>query len=154
MKVNVLSAWQNFIVEIQRRPTSLGVNSIGEPNYGQPSTWPIVPQPRDPLYNTPADWTDNPATYTYPYHNVRIEFNVEEMQFLPTGERVIQSQTQMFISQYDYVYPEDRVTVISMNNVSANINPGLNTYFIIQDVWPENDAVGNVSHFVGVLQVI
>jgi hypothetical protein len=154
MKVNVLSAWQNFIVEIQRRSSTAGVTSLGEPNYGIPSTWPIVPNPRDSLYSSPSEWTNNPADYTYPYHNTRIEFNVENLQFTPTGERVVQNQTLMFVAATDYMQPEDRITIISMNNVPANTDPGLGNYFIALAVWTENDSMGNTSHLVVELQGI
>ncbi len=74
------------------------------------------------------------------------------MQFTPTGERVIQKETLMFVSANDYLEPEDRVTILSINNVPTNLNPNLNNYFIIHAIWPENDAVGNVSHQIAELQ--
>jgi len=152
MKINTLSSLQNFTVKVQRRSPTAGVTSLGEPNWGSPSTWPIVPSFRDPLYNNPSEWTDNPADYTYPYHQTRIEFNVENLQFTPTGERVIQNQTLMFIAFNDYMQPEDRITIISINNVPGNIDPGLNNYYIILAVWSENDSVNNTNHYVAELQ--
>lgn len=135
MKVNVISAWQNYIVKIQRKSATAGVTSLGEPNYGNPSTYPVV---LDPNGNST--------------HRVRIEFNVENLQFAPTGERVIQKETLMFVSANDYLEPEDRVTIMSINNVPTNLNPNLPNYFIIYAIWAENDAVGNVSHQVAELQ--
>lgn len=132
MKVQVIQAWLNYTVKIQRRPPGGGVNSLGEPAYNDPATWPVV---LDPFGN--------------PTHKVRIEFNVESMMFTPTGERVIQNQTLMFIRADDYLQPEDRITILN-----TNIDPLLNSYFIAHAVWPENDAVGNVSHYVAELQVI
>ena len=135
MKVNVFTAWENYIVQIQRAPVSLGVTSLGEPNYGNASTYPIVLDPR--------------GNST---HTVRIEFNVENMQFPPTGERIIQKETLMFVSANDFLQPQDRVTILSINNVPTNLNPNLPNYFVIYAIWPESDAVGNVSHQVAELQ--
>ena len=132
MKIQVIQAWLNYTVKIQRRADSSGVNSLGEPAYGDASTWPIIPDPRG-----------NPT------HTVRIEFNVENMQFSPTGERVIQKETLMFVRADDSLAPEDRITILN-----TNIDSQLNTYFIVLAVWPENDAVGNVAHYVGELQVV
>ena len=132
MKIQVLQAWLNYTVKIQRRPENAVVNSLGEPSYGDPSTWPIVPDQRG-----------NPT------HTVRIEFNVESMMFTPTGERVIQNQTLMFVRADDFLQPEDRITILN-----TNIDQLLNNYFILHAIWPENDAVGNVSHYVGELQVV
>lgn len=135
MKVNVFTAWQNFVIQVQRAPANPGVTSLGEPNYGDSSTYPIVLDPRG-----------NPT------HIVRIEFNVENMQFAPTGERIIQKETLMFVSANDFLQPQDRITILSINNVPTNLNPNLPNYFIIYAIWPESDAVGNVSHQVAELQ--
>lgn len=135
MKVNVITAWQNYIIQVQRKPSTAGVTSLGEPNYGDPSTYPIVLDP------------DGNST-----HRVRIEFNVENMQFTQTGERVYQKETLMFVSWNDFLQPEDRVAIVSINGVPTNLNPNLPNYYIIQAIWPENDAVGNVSHQVAELQ--
>jgi len=151
MKINTLSAIQNSTVLLQRRSLTVGVNSLGEVNYGEPSTWPIVPSFRDPKYTTPSEWTNDPTDYIYPYHQTRIEFNVENLQFTPTGERTVQNQTLMFIAFMDYMQAEDRITVLNINNVPGNIDPGLNQYYIILAVWPEHDSVGNINHFVAEL---
>lgn len=135
MKVNVFTAWQNYIVQVQRASTTGGVTSLGEPNFGTASSYPIVPDP-----------------YGNPTHRVRIEFNVENMLFAPTGERIIQKETLMFVSANDFLQPQDRVTILSINNVPTNLNTGLPNYFIIYAIWPESDAVGNVSHQVAELQ--
>lgn len=135
MKVNVFTAWQNYNVTIQRKPANPGVNSLGEPDYGNPSTYPVVLDP------------DGNET-----HRVRIEYNVENLEFTPTGERVYQKETLMFVSVNDFLMPDDRVTIVSINNVAANTNPNIPNYFIIYAIWPESDAVGNVSHQVAELQ--
>ncbi len=131
MKFSPIVAWFNYQVKIQRRSATPGVNALNEPNYGDELTWPVV-----------NDFLGNPT------HAVRIEFDSEMMTFTPTGERVVQRQTLMFISPEDDVRPEDRVTV-----VQSDVNPNLNNYFIVYAVWPENDSVGNVSHYVADLQV-
>jgi len=137
MKVQVMQAWLNYNVKVQRQPANPGVNSLGEPNYQDPTTWPVIPD------------VHGNAT-----HTVRIEFNVETTKFTATGDRVIERETLMFLRTDDYLQPQDRITIININNVPTNTNPGLNNYFIVYSVWPENDSVGNVNHYVAELQVI
>lgn len=131
MKVQAIKAWFNYSVKIQRRAANPSTNELNEPSYGDPSTWPVV---NDPSGNTT--------------HKVRIEYVKEEMNFTPTGERITQKQTLMFVSADDDIRPEDRVTI-----QPSTVNPNLNNYFIVLNIWPENDAVGNVSHYVAELQV-
>ena len=130
MFIPIIPAWSNIQVTIQRRPANPGVNAFNEPNIGSDSTWPVV---NDPYGNVT--------------HDVRIEFNQESVQYLPTGERISQQQTLMFVDPNDDIKPQDRVTI-----VQSDINTDLPSFFIVQDIWPEYNSVGDVNHMLAELQ--
>jgi hypothetical protein len=130
MYIPIIPAWQNIQIKVQRQPANPGVNVLNEPNLGSDSTWPVVNDP-----------------YGHTTHSVRIEFNQENAQYLPTGERIVQQQTLMFVDPNDDILPQDRITI-----VSSDIHTDLPSFFIVQDIWPEYNAVGDVNHYMAELQ--
>ena len=106
-------------------------NVLNEPNYGDESTWPTV--------------------YTNLW--VRIEYPDMQMEFTETGERVKLPQSsvsgvEMYIEPTYTIQPEDRITITSCDDASL-----INQLYIATAVYPENDSVGNVHHYVVELQI-
>jgi hypothetical protein len=130
MQIPVILTWGNIQVQVQRRPVA-AQNDLGEVSYGDEDTWPIV---NDPYGNVT--------------HTVRIEFASEVLQFTPTGERLSQNETLIFLDPNDKLLPEDRITI-----VQSDINPDLPSYFILHEIWPEYNSVGDTDHYLGKLEI-
>ena len=121
----MLTPWLNITIKVQRRSGTTR-NALNEPDWGDESAYPVV----------------------YASIYARIEVVDRNMQYTETGERVTETKTLLFFEPTYTILPEDRITVLSSNN--SNIQ---NQLFLVYDVVPEWDSIGNVHHFVAELQV-
>lgn len=130
-----MSPWQNIQVKVQRRPSNPTPNVLNEPDYSDPLTWPVVNDP------------DGNIT-----HAVRIEFNDENLEFTATGERIKMVKTLMYVSVFDLILSEDRITIVQSEQF---LDSHLPNYFVVLDVWPEwGGAISNVNHYICDLQTL
>ena len=127
----MLAPWLNYQVTVTRRAAVPARNSLNEPGYGAESSWPAV----------------------YTNLAVRIEYPDLQMEFTETGERIKLPQSSvsgvdMYVEPQYTIKPEDRVTVTVASDASL-----VGQLYIATAVYPENDSMGNVHHFVCELQI-
>jgi hypothetical protein len=111
----------NVTIQVQRRASNPGRNSLNEPAYGPESAWPVV------------------------YSNLacRIEYVDRTMQFTQTGERVVLDKTLLYVEPEITIHPEDRITITGTDAATES-----GAFYIVMDVYPESNSVGDVHHYV------
>ena len=106
-------------------------NALNEPDYGAEASYPTV-------------YTD---LWT------RIEYPDLQMEWTETGERVKLPQSSvsgvdMYVESDITIQPEDRITI------TLSPDPALvGQLYLATAVYPENDGMGNVHHYVVELQI-
>jgi hypothetical protein len=124
--MGLLAPWYNITVSVQRKPANPPRNALNEPNYGNEGAWP----------------------FAYATMNTRIEYEVEELQFLHTGERVSENKIEMYVDSTLTLFPEDRIVILTADHPNL-----LGQLFIVLNVKPAWDALGNVHHYESLLQI-
>lgn len=126
----MITPWTNYTVKVQRRTTS-SRNALNEPDYGTEANYPVA----------------------YASISVRIEFPDQQTEFTETGERVKMpmsaiSGVDMYVDPAYTIAVEDRVTILTCDDASL-----IGQLYLVLAVYPENDSMGNVHHYVCELQV-
>jgi hypothetical protein len=121
----MINPWSNITIRVQRRPIST-TNSLNEPDYGDEANYPIV------------------------YDNVLARYEAVEhtLQFNEQGERVEEVNTTLMVEPEIQLLPMDRITCLTSDDPQM-----VNKLYILQDVHTRWDAIGNVHHYVGEIQV-
>ena len=121
----MINTWSNITIRVQRRPIS-APNSLNEPDYGDEANYPIV------------------------YNNVLARYEAMEhvLTFNELGERVEEQNTWLFVEPDILLEPRDRITCLTSDDPDM-----VNKLYLLQDVHPRWDAMGNVHHFVCEIQI-
>jgi hypothetical protein len=121
----MINTWSNMTMRVQRRPVST-MNALNEPDYGDEANYPVI----------------------YANAMARYESITHVLEFNEQGERVEEKQTLLYVEPDILLEPMDRITVLTCDDSTM-----VGKLYLLQDVHPRFDSVGNVHHYLGELNI-
>ncbi len=116
----MITAFYQDTVNILRRDENASLDDLNNPNYGDPTTWPVV----------------------YKNIKVRLAWSGKRIQISSTGELIYPSGTLYYSKNYT-LKPMDRILTVSTPGIPAGIE------YVIEAIYPSFILNGVVDHMEG-----